>query len=282
MAVNSPSASAKVPTSLAFVGGGKMAEAIIAGMSKSSDAGISQIDMCAVDPVESRRELLSSKYGIKTYESVRQAGSAIYDSTLLILAVKPQTIPAVFEQLRSLETDAATSADATATERQPPKYTPVSIVAGLSMDGIRKGLNAKAVCRSMPNTNATIGEGMVVWCCDASAEDDTVSLIRTLFESCGEAERVDDEDVLDIATAISGSGPAYFLYVMESMVESGVHMGLPRDLASRLVKQTMLGTAHYAQESGQSPTSLRHDITSPGGTTSEALFVSWLSLVFGV
>jgi len=246
-----------------FLGGGKMAEAMIAGLTSPEHAKDPEkvtFEVLTVDPAKGRREVLSKTYGIETFSNVTNAKDALKRSDMVIIAVKPRTVEALFTQLKKILT------------KEERNFTVISIVAGLTMDMMRKGLEIDSVCRSMPNTPSTIGEGMTVWSCDKSVDDSIKENLHHLFESCGEQEFVDDEDLMDMSTAISGSGPAYFLMVMEAMVESGVHMGLPRDLATRLVEQTMLGTAHYAAQSKESPTSLRNSITSPGGTTSDALF----------
>ncbi|GBG26242.1 Pyrroline-5-carboxylate reductase [Hondaea fermentalgiana] len=243
-----------------FIGGGKMAEAMISGLVNPPEGVPQQFDVSAIDPAKNRRELLEKEYNITTFQTVGGAADLLKEADLVILAVKPRTVKTVFEQIKK------------ATPAEDRNFTAISIIAGLTMDMMRTGLESDKVCRSMPNTPSTIGEGMTVWTCDPCVDESTETKISKLFEACGEQERVDDEDILDSSTAISGSGPAFFLILQEAMVDSGVHMGLPRDLATRLVEQTMIGTAHYSSLSKNPVTILRNDITSPGGTTSEALF----------
>ena len=124
----------------------------------------------------------------------------------------------------------------------------------------------------MPNTPSSVGEGMTVWTGTASLSEAQRAFANEMLSSLGDAAFVHEESFLDMATALSGSGPAYVLLLAESMIETGVHLGFPRELSSRLAVQTLKGTAEYLRQSGKDATTLRNDITSPGGTTAAAMY----------
>jgi pyrroline-5-carboxylate reductase len=147
----------------------------------------------------------------------------------------------------------------------------LSIVAGAKIDTLSKGLKHGAVVRAMPNTPAQIGEGMSVWTATAEVTEQQKASAKAILGAMGKELYVDDESYLDMATAVSGSGPAYFFLMVEALVDAAVKIGLPRDIARELVLQTMLGSAKFIQQSGEEPAELRRKVTSPGGTTAEAL-----------
>jgi len=147
----------------------------------------------------------------------------------------------------------------------------LSIIAGKAINVFYDGGFTKIV-RSMPNTPATIGQGMTVWSCTENLTVEERKKIRDILSTCGKSMYVDDESFIDMATSISGSGPAYIFMLMEAMIDAGVHMGFPRDKATTLVYHTMLGSTLYAMDSGEHPAILRNSVTSPSGTTASAIY----------
>jgi len=148
----------------------------------------------------------------------------------------------------------------------------VSIVAGTPMETFFHGFPAKNIVRSMPNTPAMIGQAMTVWTCTPTLTDQHKHQAQKFLASFGAEVYVDKEEYLDMATALSGTGPAYVLLQMEAMIDAGVHLGFPRQIATKLVQQTMLGSCLYAMHSGKHAAMMRNDITSPGGTTAAAMY----------
>jgi len=229
-----------------------MAEAIVNALNTNKVQSLSQI--LVIDPSASRLAFLREKYiGIKTSEKYER----IKGADLVILAVKPQHVSLVAE---SLPDDALSSS------------LLLSIVAGATIDTLRTKFKTDRLVRSMPNTPAAIMEGITVWTATPQSPSDLVEKARLVLNAMGQQINVSDESYLDMATAISGSGPAYIFLVMESLVDAAVHLGFPRDTAVQLVTQTIKGSAAYAQSSGASVSELRYNVTSPGGTTASALY----------
>ena len=238
---------------LAFIGGGTMAEAILAGVLRQ---GLSQPSEVSVgEPLEERRDYLARTYGVS---ALAENGQAVEGAELVVLAVKPQDLEPVLAGL------CCTLA---------PTQTLLSIVAGARLSTLVQGLSHAAVIRVMPNTPAQVSAGMSVWTAAPEVSAEAREATRGLLEAMGEQRYVADETYLDMATALSASGPAYVWLFLESLIDAGVTMGLPREMASALATQTLLGSARMAQETGRSPAELRHQVTSPGGTTAEALLV---------
>ena len=228
-----------------------MAEAIIGGILGQGIAKAA--DICVGELVESRRAALSDRYGVSTTAS---NGEAAEHGRLVVLSVKPQQLDKVLRELRGkLEANQAV----------------ISIIAGALMKSIVAGLEHEAVIRVMPNTPAQIGAGMSVWTAAPSVNSDCKESTRSILETLGEELYVDDERYIDMATALSGSGPAYVFLFMESMVDAGVTLGMTPEMALKLTLQTVLGSAKLTQETGKHPAELRDMVTSPGGTTAEAL-----------
>jgi len=228
-----------------------MGEAIIAAVLQG---GLAQpADVTACDVVAQRREHLTQTYGIATTE---RAASAAAKGDLIVLAVKPQEFPAVARDLRG---------------KLAAGQTVVSIMAGVSLAALRDGLGHEAIVRAMPNTPAQIGEGMTVWTAtdavSAAARED----VHLILGALGQELYVAEEKYVDMATAVSGSGPGFVFLTMEAMVDAAVHIGLRREMATEMVLQTVLGSARYAQTSGRHLADLRNQVTSPGGTTAEGL-----------
>jgi len=239
-------------TTLAFIGSGNMGEAMIQGLLKNQLIGADQI--IAADPHAGRIEELHARYGVRgTTNNLDAAAQA----DILVLSVKPQVMERVLPEVRS---GARTCA------------LVLSIVAGAPIRQIADGLANASVVRVMPNTPARIGQGISVWTATREVPEAQRQQARLLLSALGKEIYVDDEDYLDMATALSGTGPAYIFLFMEAMVDAGVHMGFSRAVAQELVIQTMRGSVEYAAQSGEHPAVLRNQVTSPGGTSAEALY----------
>ena len=235
----------------AFIGGGTMAEALLGGM---LDAGLAAPDDIAIgEPVERRRDYLADKYGVATGGDNRPV---IQSADLVALAVKPQDLPAVFAELGGQLT-AGQSA--------------LSIIAGAKLDTLAKGLQHDAIIRVMPNTPAQIGCGMTMWTCAAAVPSDHRELTRQMLATVGQEIYAAEEKYLDMATALSASGPAYVFLFVEALIDAGVYVGLPRDVARTLALQTVYGSVKLVMDSGQHPGQLKDLVVSPGGTTAEGL-----------
>jgi len=245
---------------LAFIGCGVMAEAIIAGLLRKKLVDPEQI--VGSHPRVARREEMHVKYGIEMFEQNREAAMAVYpssthNSSMIVLSIKPQRLRRVLEELKgSVHQDQLV----------------VSIVAGARMQTIADELLHASVVRTMPNTPAQIGEGVTAWTASANVNEKQQSQVRAMLEALGKAVRVEDERQIDMATALSATGPTYIFLVMEALVDAGVHMGFSRHVAEELVHQTMLGAVLFARESHKHPAELRNMVTSPGGTSAEAIY----------
>ncbi|PIP47900.1 MAG: pyrroline-5-carboxylate reductase [Chloroflexi bacterium CG23_combo_of_CG06-09_8_20_14_all_45_10] len=204
---------------------------------------------------QSRRELLSREYGVSTLADNRKA---IEGADLIILAVKPQDLAQAMEEI--LKADSL-----------QPTALVLSIVAGASLSTLQHGLNHPGIIRAMPNMPGQIGEGVTVWTATTEVNQKQREMAQSVLGALGEQIYVADEKYLDMATALSGSGPAYVFLFIEALIDAGVHIGLPRDIAEKLVMQTIVGSTHTVQKTGKHPAELRSMVTSPGGTTAEAL-----------
>jgi pyrroline-5-carboxylate reductase len=249
---------------LVFVGVGVMAESMIAGLLKRQLVAPAQV--FGSHPRAARRDELEAAYGIRVVESNRAAVSheaaggnddAGSTGSIVILAVKPQKLEGVLRELR----DALSPGDLV-----------LSIVAGASLETIAGELSHPAVVRAMPNTPAQVGEGMTVWTATAEVDDARRRQVSAMLGALGREMRVEEERQIDMATALSATGPTYIFLVMESLVDAGVHMGFSREVARELVLQTMLGSVRFAMESHKHPAELRNMVTSPGGTSAEAIY----------
>lgn len=234
-----------------FIGGGVMAEAIL---SKALAARVLDANkVCVAEPMPARRAYLEKTYSVSVSESNMEA---IEGADLIVLSVKPQHFKAVASGLQG---------------ELRSGQTALSIIAGLTVPSITSALRHDSVIRVMPNTPAQIGQGMSVWMATETVSDGTRDAAKALLGVLGVEWYVTDEHYLDMATALSGSGPAYVFAFIESLIEAGVYMGMPRDMATTLAIQTVLGSAQLAKETGEKPSMLRERVTSPGGTTAEAL-----------
>lgn len=223
-----------------------MAEAIIGGL-LSGQVCLAK-SMWATDPVAERRDRLKSQFGIRVGSANREAVSW---ADVIVLSVKPQTLPAVLNELGTSPTHALV----------------ISIVAGATIRTIIEQTGeATRVVRAMPNTPALVREGMTALAMGAGISDDDVRLVRTIFEAVGLVVSV-EERLMDAVTGLSGSGPAYVFQAIEALADGGVLMGLPRHTAELLAAQTVLGAARLVLESGEHPAQLKDRVASPGGTT---------------
>ncbi len=245
---------------LAFIGCGVMAEAIIAGLLRKQLVSPQQI--VGSHPRVARREELHEKYGIEMFERNKDTALAVYPTgpytgSVLVLAVKPQRLHPVLAELKgSIHQDQLV----------------VSIVAGARIETIADELLHAAVVRTMPNTPAQIGEGVTAWTPSAAVNEKQEHQVRSMLDALGKAVRVENERQVDMATALSATGPTYIFLMMEALIDAGVHMGFSRHVAPELVHQMMLGAVLFAQESHRHPAELRNMVTSPGGTSAEAIY----------
>ncbi len=236
---------------VAFIGPGAMAEAMIAGLIRQKLARPEEL--FASGPRQERGEQLGKKYGVKPFTD---NSAAVHAADVVVLSVKPQRLTQVMKGLKGLRADALV----------------LSIVAGASIKKIGTGLKHNAVVRSMPNTPAQIGQGITVWTASSAVTEEQKETARAILSALGEEIFVEDENYLDMATALSGTGPAYVFLFMEALIDAGVHMGFPRRIAEQLVIQTPRGSVEYYRKSEHHPASLRNQVTSPGGTSAEALY----------
>lgn len=232
-----------------------MAEAMIGGLIRTRVASAQAL--IASGPRLERGEELQKRY--EGLEFTTQNAEAAQQADVIILSVKPQRLDMVLSGLKgSIHPDALV----------------LSIVAGAPMRKISRGLGHEIIVRSMPNTPAQIGEGITVWTASAQVGAEAKDSARQILCALGEEIYLDEEYYLDMATALSGTGPAYVFLFMEAMVDAGVHMGFPRRIAEALVAQTVRGSVDYYQrcEDPVHLARLRNDVTSPGGTSAAALY----------
>jgi len=234
---------------IGFIGGGFMAEALMNGLLKSGSTRPENISVS--DIRADRLEYLKSEYGVKT--EVGNLGVAS-GSDLIVIAVKPQDVPTVLEEIGSTITKTGII---------------LSIAAGVRIGTIAEYFDGKVV-RAMPNTCAQVGEAITALAFDRHAEDADRDIAVAFFGSVGETVIV-EENMMDAVTGISGSGPAYIYLVIESLINAGVESGLKLEVARQLVYQTVKGASIMAIETGEHPATLRERITSPNGTTAAAL-----------
>jgi pyrroline-5-carboxylate reductase len=237
---------------IGFIGGGNMAGAMIGALLRKNELNPAQI--YASEPYPEPREIIASKYGIKVTESNPQA---VKSADIVVLAVKPQVLPAVMSELKG---------------KIPPGCLVFSIVAGMPMTTIQKGLAHKAVIRSMPNTPAQISAGMTVWTAAPEVTADQREEARVILEAMGKELFVDHEDDLNMATAVSGTGPTYVFLLAEALVDAAVHLGFSRRDARMIVLETIKGSVEFAMQSHLHLAELRNMVTSPGGTSAEAIY----------
>jgi pyrroline-5-carboxylate reductase len=229
-----------------------MAEAMIAGLLDRRLVAPEQI--AASHPREDRRKRLVDRFGIRAVDGNWEAAT---QSDLVLLTVKPQVLTAVMRQLHG---------------RLEPRQVAISIIAGASIDKLSRGLGHDAIVRVMPNTPAQIGQGMMVWTSTEDVNEEQRGRVRAVLGALGEELWVEEEKYVDMATALSGTGPTYVFLMMEALIDAGVHMGFPRRIAEEIVLQTVAGSVAFARASGKHMAELRNMVTSPGGTSAEAIY----------
>jgi pyrroline-5-carboxylate reductase len=238
-------------STIATVGSGVMAEAMIAGLLKGEQVGPEQI--IASHPREERRETLRREYGIQAIESNTDA---IAHADVIVLAIKPQMLAKVGREIGPLLRDGQLL---------------ISIIAGATTTALSNVLGHRQLVRSMPNTPAQLGRGMTVWYATPEVTERQRAQASALLGSLGVQLAVDDEKLVAMATAVSGTGPTYVFLVMEALIDAAVHLGFPRHIAHDLVIETLEGSTLFAKASGLHPAQLRNMVTSPGGTSAAAL-----------
>lgn len=235
--------------SVAILGAGVMGESLLSGLLRS---GCQPADLMVSSRRSERAIELTERYGV---EAVSNADAAKRADTL-VLCVKPQDVGALLDSIAPL---------------MHPAQLVVSLAAGVTTAAIERRLpDGLPVVRVMPNTPALVDEGMAAISGGSSAREEHLQIATDLMSSTGRVIRVPEKQQ-DAVTAVSGSGPAYLFFVVEAMIEAGVHLGLPRSTATELVVQTVVGSAKLLRETGEHPTVLREQVTSPGGTTAAAI-----------
>lgn len=239
---------------IAFIGPGVMAEAMIYGLIQHQVAGADEI--IAAGPRPERLDQLRVEYHIASVPDNREAAA---HADVVVLSVKPQRLDRVLAGLSSAI---------------QPQALVISIVAGAQIEKIARGLGHDLVVRCMPNTPAQIGEGITVWTASPGVRPEQLDMTRKILGALGKEIFVEEENYLDMATALSGTGPAYVFLFMEALVDAGVHLGFPRRIAEELVIQTVRGSVDYYQKRDDPKhlARLRNEVTSPGGTSAAALY----------
>jgi pyrroline-5-carboxylate reductase len=242
---------------LTFIGCGVMAESIIAGLLRKNLVHAEQIT--ASHPRASRREELTEKYGISVFEKNTDAVESVksQENSSVFLCVKPQRIKGILDELKGFVA---------------PNQMVLSIVAGARIEAISDALGNEKIVRTMPNTPSQIGAGMTAWTCTEAVSEDEKAQVKSLLSALGKELYVENENMIDMATSLSATGPTYIFMVMEALTDAGVHMGFSREVSKELVQETMLGSVLFAMESHKHPAELRNMVTSPGGTSAEAIY----------
>jgi pyrroline-5-carboxylate reductase len=236
---------------IATVGSGVMAEAMIAGLLR--DGLVTPDRVVASHPRAERREILEHAYGIRT---VAANADAVRDADVILLGIKPQMLERVGRDIGP---------------HLRRGQLVLSVLAGATTAALTGILGHDQVVRSMPNTPARLGKGVTVWYATPETTDEQRAQAATLLAALGLQLEVDDEKMVAMATAVSGTGPTYVFLVMEALIDAAVHLGFPRHIAHDLVIETLEGSTLFARQSGMHPAELRNMVTSPGGTSAAAL-----------
>lgn len=240
------------PYQLGFIGAGNMAEGILAGVMAANICR--QDDVIASDPSEERRRLFTERFGVTAIDDSAKVAAS---SDIVVLAIKPQAFADLASDLAA---------------RLRSDQLIVSIMAGWSTAAVADALGGDLrVVRVMPNLPIRVGAGVAGVVGGAGTSEADIASVRRLFDAAGQSVVLTDESLMDAVTAVSGSGPAYYYYVTEAIIASGVEAGLTPEQASELAKHTCLGAARMMLETGIDPAELRKQVTSKGGTTQAAL-----------
>lgn len=242
---------------LAFIGCGVMGESMIAGLLRK---GIVEPDrVSASHPREARRQELTEKYGISvTAENAGAARSVgAHEDSAIVLCIKPQRLAKVVADIEGV---------------LHPNNLVISIVAGARIEHLAGALGTAKVVRAMPNTPSQIGAGITAWTCTEAVGQEDRGHVREILSALGKELFVETENMIDMATSLSATGPTYIFMVMEALTDAGVHLGFSREMAKELVQETMLGSVKFAMDSHKHPAELRNMVTSPGGTSAEAIY----------
>ncbi|HXH71121.1 MAG TPA: pyrroline-5-carboxylate reductase [Pyrinomonadaceae bacterium] len=241
---------------LAFIGCGVMAESIIAGLLRKNLVKPNQI--VASHPRGERRAELEKRHKIQVFEHNADAVKAVgTNDSIVALCVKPQRVKHILAELKNVVL---------------PEQLVISIVAGATVQIISETLDNALVVRAMPNTPSQIGQGMTAWTCSSEVGEKHRAQVKELLTALGKEIFVETENMIDMATSLSATGPTYIFTFMEAMTDAGVHLGFSRHVSQELVQQTILGSVLFAIESGKHPAELRNMVTSPGGTSAEAIY----------
>lgn len=232
---------------IAFIGGGAMAEAIIKGILATKLAEAK--DISVGDPTQSRCELLTENYGVKTSTNNLDIVS---DAGLIVLAVKPQVIDQAMTEIF--------------VKQIPKDATIISIMGSVDLEKLHSLIPKHAIIRVMPNTPLAVGAGMTAIAPDSKSSNTMIDAVKTIFGACGEVEVV-SENAIEAITAVSGCGPGYVFMMIDALADAGVNAGLPRNMAIKLAAQTFAGSGKMVLETGLHPAQLKDQVTSPGGTT---------------
>ena len=241
-------------STIATVGSGVMAEAMIAGLLRGQQGQLVRPDqVVASHPRAERREALEREYGIRT---VAGNVEAVQDADVILLGIKPQMLEKVGREIGP---------------HLRRGQLVLSVLAGATTTALTGFLGHDQVVRSMPNTPARLGRGMTVWYATPETTPEQRAQAAALLGALGVQLEVDDEKMVAMATAVSGTGPMYVFLFMEALIDAAVHLGFPRHIAHDLVIETVEGSTLFAKQSGMHPAELRNMVTSPGGTSAAAL-----------
>jgi pyrroline-5-carboxylate reductase len=237
---------------IAVIGYGVMGKAIVFSLVNKGKIATNNIQVSTPN----LDQLITLKTDLNI-EGSTDNSEVVKNADVVILAVKPQRLDQVAKSIKKLIR---------------PDTLLISIIAGVSLAALIEKLDVTHIIRAMPNTASQVGMGITVWVKTPMVNEEQKNIASEIIHTFGEEVFVEDESYLDMATALSGTGPAYVFLFMESMIDAGVHMGFPRRIAEKLVVQTIRGSTEFYVQNHEHPARLRNDVTSPGGTSAEALY----------
>ena len=238
---------------LGFVGCGFMGEAMLSAI--LSRGVVAPDDVLVAEINEDRCSVINGTYCVRTTADLVEV---VDGAETVVFAVKPQEFDRAAHRIEG---------------RFRREQTVISIMAGVTIDKLTRTLRHAAIARVMPNTPAAVGEGMSLWTATPEVEGPSRELVGAILGAMGREMHVDDERYLDMATALSASGPGFIYLLIEAFIDAGVHIGFKRDVAEKLALQTFIGSAKYAEATGKHPAELRNQVTSPAGTTAAGLLI---------